>query len=143
MYALTDRSSADVRRAIDAAHPQHGPAAAALERVLRGAWPVIGRYRGLVVVNQRLPREQLHARLEPTLAPLRSLVERGQRSGELDPELPADWLIGTLIDLIHAASRQVTSGAMTADASERALLRTAAAATTAHRSTPQRGREGG
>jgi AcrR family transcriptional regulator len=133
MEALTDRSIAEVRSALEAAEPEQASAAAALERVLRAAWQVIGRYRGLVIVNQRLPREQLRTRLEPALAPLRSLIERGQRSGAFDPELPADWLIGTLTDLIHAASRQVTAGALTADAAERALLRTAAAALTAHR----------
>jgi AcrR family transcriptional regulator len=133
MEALTDRSIAEVRSALEAAEPEQASAAAALERVLRAAWQVIGRYRGLVIVNQRLPREQLRTRLELALAPLRSLIERGQRSGAFDPELPADWLIGTLTDLIHAASRQVTAGAMTADAAERALLRTAAAALTAHR----------
>jgi AcrR family transcriptional regulator len=133
LEALTDRSIAEVRSALEAAEPEQASAGAALERVLRAAWQVIGRYRGLVIVNQRLPREQLRTRLEPALAPLRSLIERGQRSGAFDPELPADWLIGTLTDLIHAASREVTAGAMTADAAERALLRTAAAALTAHR----------
>lgn len=134
--ALTDRSIGEVRAALAAAHPEEGTAAEALERVLRAAWEVIGRYRGLVIVNQRLPREALRARLEPVLAPLRTLVERGQRSGAFDPELSAEWLIGTLTDLIHAASRQVTAGAMTADAAERALLRTATAAFTGHRLTP-------
>jgi hypothetical protein len=86
---------------------------------------VIGRYRGLVIVNQRLERAELRARLEPALAPLRALIARGQASGAFDRELPVEWLIGTLTDLIHAASRQVTSGAMDADAAERVLLRTA------------------
>ena len=131
--ALTDRSIGEVRTALATAHPEEGTAAEALERVLRAAWEVIGRYRGLVIVNQRLPREALRAQLEPALAPLRALVERGQRGGAFDPELSVDWLIGTLTDLIHAASRQVTAGAMTADAAERALLRTAIAAFTGHR----------
>jgi TetR/AcrR family transcriptional regulator, mexCD-oprJ operon repressor len=131
--ALTERSIGEVRTALAAAHPEEASAAEALDRVLRAAWRVIGRYRGLVIVNQRLPRETLRARLDPALAPLRALVERGQRSGEFDPDLPADWLIGTLTDLIHAASRQVSADAMTADAAERALLRTATAAFTGHR----------
>lgn len=105
----------------------------AIERVLLAAWHVIGRYRGLVIVNQRLERAELRARLEPALAPIRSLVRRGQHGGEFDPELPADWLVGLLTDLIHAASRQVTAGTMDRQAAERALLRSAGAALTSHR----------
>jgi hypothetical protein len=105
-----------------------------MERVLRAVWQVLGRYRGLVIVNpQRLDRAELRRRLEPALGPLRSLIRRGQRSGDFDRELPVDWLIGVLTDLIHAASRQVTAGAMNPVAAERVLLRTAGAALAAHR----------
>ncbi len=133
MDALTDRSITEVEAALEAARPQEGTAAAATERVLRAAWQVIGRYRGLVIVNERLERAELRARLAPALAPIRSLIDRGQQSEEFDPDLPADWLIGILIDLIHAASRQVTMAAMDPQAAERALLRSAAAALTSHR----------
>jgi AcrR family transcriptional regulator len=126
--ALTDHSIIEVAAAVGAARPNEGAATEAMERILLATWEVIGRYRGLVVVNpQRLGRAELRARLEPALRPLRRLVRRGQRSGEFDPELPAEWLLGVLTDLIHAASRQVTAGAMTPPAAERALLRTAGA----------------
>jgi AcrR family transcriptional regulator len=130
---LTDRSAIEVKAALDAARPQEGAPEEAIERVLVAAWEVIGRYRGLVIVNQRLERAELRARLEPALALIRALIRRGQQSGAFDPELPADWLTGVLIDLIHAASRQVTSGAMDPPAAERALLRSAAAALASHR----------
>ncbi|HYZ81208.1 MAG TPA: helix-turn-helix domain-containing protein [Solirubrobacteraceae bacterium] len=131
---LTDRSIREVTAALHAARPDEGAAAEAMERVLLAAWEVIGRYRGLVIVNpQRLERSALRARLAPALGPLRALIVRGQDAGAFDPELPVEWLIGTLTDLIHAASRQVTSGAMEADSAQRALLRTAAAALTSHR----------
>jgi AcrR family transcriptional regulator len=137
--ALTDASIREVTAALHVARPDEGPAPAAMDRVLRAAWEVIGRYRGLVIVNpQRLDRAVLRARLEPALAPLRTLIARGQNAGEFDSELPVEWLIGTLTDLIHAASRQVTAGAMTPEAAERALLRTAGAALTAHRSSGPR-----
>jgi AcrR family transcriptional regulator len=132
MDALTERSMGEVRTALAAARPQEGTASEALERVLRAAWRVIGRYRGLVIVNQRLPRDELRARLAPALAPITALIARGQRSGEFDPELPADWLVGILTDLIHAASRQVTAGTMRQQAAERALLRSATAALRSH-----------
>jgi AcrR family transcriptional regulator len=126
--ALTDRSINEVAAAIASAHPREGRPTEAMERVLRAAWEVIGHYRGLVIVNpHRLDRADLRARLEPALAPVRALIVRGQRGGEFDPELPPDWLIGIVTDAIHAASRQVSTGAMKPAEAERALLRTAGA----------------
>ena len=133
MDALTDQSIGEVTAAVAAACPTEGTAPEAMERVLRAAWQVIGRYRGLVIVNQRLERVELRARLAPALAPIRDLIRRGQRDGAFDPDLPAEWLPGTLLDVIHGASRQVTSAAMDPVAAERALLRTATATLTSHR----------
>jgi hypothetical protein len=94
---------------------------------------VVGRYRGLVLVNpRRLARSELRHRLKPALAPIRTLIRRGRRSGEFDPELPVEWTIGVITDLIHAASAQVSSGAMRPHAAERVLLRTARGALAAH-----------
>jgi AcrR family transcriptional regulator len=132
--ALTERSIREVTIALDAARPDDGNATAAMERLLRAAWQVIGRYRGLVIVNpQRLERAELRARMHPALEPVRAVLARGQRIGEFDPELPIEWLIGILTDIIHAASRQVSVGAMEPDDAERVLLRTARSALTGHR----------
>lgn len=133
MDALTDRSITEVGAALEAARPHEGTAHEAIERVLLAAWQVIGRYRGLVIINQRLERTDLRARLEPALALIRALIRRGQQTGEFDPKLPADWLMGILIDLIHAASRQVTAGAMDPRVAEQALLRSAVATLSSHR----------
>lgn len=134
--ALTDRSIAEVTAAVRSAQPGEGPAAEAMERVLRAAWQVVGRYRGLVLVNpRRLARSELRRRLGPALAPIRSLIRRGRRNGEFDPELPVEWMIGVITDLIHAASAQVSTGAMRPREAERVLLRTAGAALTGHRAS--------
>ena len=134
--ALTVRSIAEVTAAIETARPGAGPATEAMARVLRAAWQVIGRHRGLVLVNpRRLERAELRARLEPALAPVRALIDRGQRSGEFDREVPPDWMIGVITDVIHAASREVSVGAMNAAGAERLLLRTAGAVLTSHRTS--------
>jgi AcrR family transcriptional regulator len=131
--ALTERSIGEVTAAVRSARPGEGPAVDALDRVLRAAWQVVGRYRGLVLVNpRRLPRAELRRRLGPALAPIRSLIRRGRRSGEFDPSLPVEWTIGVITDLIHAASAQVSAGTMTPRAAERVLLRTARGALTGH-----------
>lgn len=131
---LTERSVREVAAAVKAARPNEDGAAEAMERVLRAAWEVIGRYRGLVIVNpQRLERGELRARLEPALRPIRAVIRRGQRGNEFDPELPVEWLIGILTDIIHLASRHVSAGTMNTGKAERLLLRTARAALTSHR----------
>jgi AcrR family transcriptional regulator len=132
--ALTERSIAEVTAAVRSARPGEGPATEAMDRVLRAAWQVVGRYRGLVLVNpRRLVRAELRRRLGPALAPVRTLIRRGRRSGEFDPELPVEWTIGVITDLIHAASAQVSAGTMRPREAERVLLRTTAAALTGHR----------
>src|ERR1700743_1685085 len=84
MDALTDRSIGEVTAALGAARPGDGTAPEAMERVLRAAWQVIGRYRGLVIVNQRLERAELRARLAPAVAPVYELIGRGQGDGSFD-----------------------------------------------------------
>ena len=137
--ALTERSIREVASAVQSARPQEDPATEAMERVLRAAWQVVGRYRGLVIVNpRRLERAELRARLQPALGPIRALLRRGRRSGEFDPELPVEWMIGVITDLIHAASQQVSAGAMRPSAAERVLLRSALGVLTSHRAAEHR-----
>lgn len=134
LNALTDRSVSEVRAALDSACPTDGTAAEAMARALRSTWKVVGRYRGLVLINpRRLGGEELRRRLEPALEPVRSLIVRGQCSGTFDAELAPDWLLGLVIDMIHAASAQVSAGTMDATTAEHALLRSASAVLTAHR----------
>ena len=132
--ALTDRSAAEMTAAIAAARPDDGSAGSAIERVLRAAWSTIGRYRGLVIVNRRLDPADLAARTAPATALVRAVIVRGQQTGEFDPGLPTDWLMGVLVDMIHSASRRVSAGAISAADAERALLRSAAAVLRSHRS---------
>jgi AcrR family transcriptional regulator len=132
--ALTDRSVSEVSAALESARPTEGAAAEAMQRALKTTWRVVGRYRGLVLINPpRLGRDELRRRLEPALEPVRSLIVRGQRSGAFDPELAPDWLLGLITDMIHAASAQVSAGTMDATTAERALLRSASAVLSAHR----------
>jgi AcrR family transcriptional regulator len=132
--ALTDKSVSEVCAALDSACPTEGAALEAINRALKNTWQVVGRYRGLVLINpQRLGRDELRRRLQPALEPVRSLIIRGQRSGAFDAELAPDWLLGVLTDMIHAASAQVSAGTMDASTAERVLLRSASAILCAHR----------
>lgn len=126
--ALTDRSISEVCSALQSARPTEGTSVEAMQRSLRSAWQVVGRYRGLLSINpRRLGRDELRRRLDPAVQPIRALIIRGQRNGEFDTTLPPDWLLGLVIDMIHAASAQVSAGTMDPRTAEQALLRSAAA----------------
>src|SRR5215210_9201295 len=59
--AVTRRAISDVTEAIQAAEPERGDPADALERIVGAAWRTLGRFHTLVAVNARLPRADLHA----------------------------------------------------------------------------------
>ena len=59
---------------------------------------------------------------------IRPLLRRGQASGAFNPDLPVDWMLTVMLELIHAASREVTTGQLPADKAEHALIATIAGA---------------
>jgi hypothetical protein len=85
---------------------------------------MLGRYHALVAINSRLDPARLRALHEPVLTLLCPLIERGQASGAFNPDLPLDWMLTVLLELIHLASREVTAGRLSEDLAERALLAT-------------------
>ena len=120
--AVTDRAIAEAADAIRAAGPERGEPVDALERVLRSAWRVVGRYHALLAINARLEPERLRALHEPVLGLVRQVLERGRSDGSFDVEHPIDWMLAVVIELAHAASREVSGGRMTEQAAERALV---------------------
>jgi AcrR family transcriptional regulator len=122
--AVTDRAIAEVTDALRTAAPDQGDPAEALVRMLTTGWRVLGRYHTLVAINSRLDPARLHALHQPVLGLLRPLLERGQASGAFNPDLPLEWMLTILLELIHAASREVGAGRLSEDAAERALIAT-------------------
>jgi AcrR family transcriptional regulator len=124
--AVTERAIADCLETICAAEPDRGDPTEALARVLSAAWRALGRYHGLVAITtSRLDHASQHALHEPVLGVLRALVERGQKSGAFNPDVPTDWLLTVLLELVHTASRELTAGRLSAKKAEQALLTTA------------------
>jgi TetR/AcrR family transcriptional regulator, mexCD-oprJ operon repressor len=124
--AVTARAIADCLETIRAAEPDRGDPTEALARVLSAAWRALGRYHGLVAITtSRLDHASQHALHEPVLGVLRALVERGQKSGAFNPDVPTDWLLTVLLELVHTASRELNAGRLSAKQAEQALLTTA------------------
>jgi AcrR family transcriptional regulator len=128
--AVTRRAISDVTEAIQAAEPERGDPADALERIVGAAWRTLGRFHTLVAVNARLPHADLHALHQPVLAVLVPLIERGQRDGSFRAGVPVAWHLSMLLALIHAASAELSAARMPEAEVEAALVTTVLAAIT-------------
>ena len=125
MEAAVRRGLEEAVAAIDAAEPDAGPAADALERLVRAAWATIERYHRVVGAAEAvLGAEALRTHHEPVLERVGALVDRGRREGAFDDRLPREWLLASWIALQHAAAREVSEGRLPAQAAEAALVRT-------------------
>jgi AcrR family transcriptional regulator len=122
--AVTERAIGEASEAIARAQPTEGDPAAALERMLRTSWRSLGRYHALVAINMRLGHESMHRLHVPVLSLVRPLLSRGQDTGVFNPELPVDWMLTVLLELVHAASLSVTNGTLPAPRAEQVLVET-------------------
>lgn len=115
-------------RAMDAAGPPTGEAAADLERLLAAAWPALADGHGAVSAACReLSADDVAARHDPVVRPLREVLGRGIAAGDLRGDLGVDWLVAAVSALVHAAAEQVASGAADHDAATWCLTASVAA----------------
>jgi AcrR family transcriptional regulator len=126
--AVTERAISEAGQAIASANPAEGDPREALARVLAAAWRTLGRYHALVEINARLAPARLRNIHAPILGQLRPLLERGQADGAFNRDLPLDWMLTVILELIHAASREVRGRRLPPKAAERALVASVAGA---------------
>lgn len=126
--AVSERAIAEGTEALREAAPERGRPTEALVRMLHAGWQILGRYHALVTLNTRLGPEHMRMIHGPVLEQIRLLLERGQTSGEFNRDLPLDWMLTAVLDLIHAASREVSAGRLSHDDAERVLITTVSGA---------------
>jgi AcrR family transcriptional regulator len=126
--AVTERAMAEAAGAVRAAEPDRGDPADALRRVLEAAWHVLARHHALVATTTRRESEEVRRLHGPLLGLLQPLLRRGQADGVFADSVPVDWLLTVVLELVHAASREVDAGRMTDREAERALLATVSGA---------------
>jgi AcrR family transcriptional regulator len=107
---ITDEAVAEM----DAAHPDDGPAAAALLRLLDASWRTLRRYPRLLEsaaasAGTEADRDRHHAVLDH----LDRVLTRGQHNGEFAGDLPTAWLATAIVALGHAAGAAVSAGQIT------------------------------
>jgi AcrR family transcriptional regulator len=122
--AITEHAMAEANAALEAAALDEGPPTEVLARMLSASWQVLGRYHALVAINTQRGPEHMRALHQPIHRRLRPLLRRGQASGDFNPDLSLDWMITALLELIHAASRELASGRLSAAKAEPTLIAT-------------------
>jgi AcrR family transcriptional regulator len=120
--AITQRAMSEATDALRAATPDEGDPVEALVRLLTASWRTLGRYPALVQLNSRLGSEHMRALHQPVVRLVRPLLKRGQASGAFKSELPIDWMVTVLLELMHAASREVAAGRLPEGKAQRALI---------------------
>lgn len=109
--AVLERAISQGGAAIEAAHPNDGPAAAALQRVLRSSWQVLATHRRLFeIARQELGPVRLRQHHDQAMTRIEQLLERGQKEGDFRTDLQLNWLVTLVYSLLHAAAEDVNTG---------------------------------
>ncbi|APU16488.1 transcriptional regulator, TetR family [Actinoalloteichus sp. GBA129-24] len=124
LAAALDEVTRTAVAAMDAADLDTGPPTAALFRLIDVAGRLADRHPGLRQADQTAPDAAADRRRHaPVTDRLIRVIRRGQRAGEFDQRLPADWSAAAIISLGHTAGSEVDAGRLDADEAS-ALLRT-------------------
>lgn len=99
--------------ALSAARLDEDSAPVALRRAIRCLIGIGDRYR-VIAGEPALDTGALQTR-PAVAAMLFGLIERGQRNGELRPDLPPQWVLPALASLLVLALRQMAAGMLTPD----------------------------
>jgi AcrR family transcriptional regulator len=120
--AAVERAIADAMADVAAARPDEGPATAALERLIGASSRTLRRYAALQQLSGGL--HGMRERHGPISDAVRELVIRGQGHGDFRDDLPPDWLVTVLLELLHASQAEVDAGRLDADDAPRVLTQT-------------------
>jgi AcrR family transcriptional regulator len=123
LNAALDELTTETLEAIDALDLDHGPALGNVLRLIDLAWrmferhplllhlPQTGTHNSTQLSTRPAPHLSTHdARHDPVADRFERLIRRGQRAGDITRDLPAHWLVTTLIALGHAAGESVATG---------------------------------
>lgn len=128
--AVLTRTLAEADATLDATDTAGDPREA-LTRLVAASWQIVHQFRSVLHAAQReLPPERIRAIHDRILRRVRTLIERGQRTGQFRRDLPRQWLVTTTFSLMHAAADDSSSGRLDPDDAARVITATLLAALT-------------
>jgi AcrR family transcriptional regulator len=106
LVAVADHLTEQAVAAMDAVEADSGTAGDALLRLLAAGRQTTDRYPSLLgqIAAQPVGPDADQLRHAPVADRIERVIRRGQRTGEFDDRLPADWLAAAVIALAHAAA---------------------------------------
>jgi TetR/AcrR family transcriptional regulator, mexCD-oprJ operon repressor len=111
LEAAVERAVRRTMAALQSVHPEDGPPAEALNRMLAAAWQHLAGYRAMAAaVAELLSPEAITRTHQAAHQTVGALLERGQADGSFRTDLPAGWLVTASIALVHACSDGVRTG---------------------------------
>ena len=126
LAAVVDQITERAAAAMDTVDLDTGAAAEVLQRLLAAGREATSGHPALV---QQIAAEPIgptadRARHAPIADRIAVVIRRGQRTGEFDDRLPADWLATAVIALAHAAAEHRSAAGLSTDAADRILQTT-------------------
>jgi AcrR family transcriptional regulator len=121
--AVGERALAQAVADYEAAEPERGTPAEALDRLVGTWWQTVARHARLLEAMRGSSAEEVHEFHAPILERLERFVRRGRRAGDFDRDLPLGWQLASLLALMHAAADEVAAGRMSAEEADAALRR--------------------
>jgi AcrR family transcriptional regulator len=112
LAAAAERTRERTIAAIDAAEPERGPPAEALDRLVAAWWSNVGAHAPVLgVFAEGFPDgASVHDFHAPILDRLGKLIRRGRRSGDFTREVAPGWLAASFLGLMHTAADEVAAG---------------------------------
>jgi len=111
LEAAVERAVRRTMTALQAVHPEDGPPAQALDRMLAAAWQHLAWYQAMAAaVAELLSPEAVTRTHQAAHHALGTLLERGRADGSFRTDLPVRWLVTASIALVHACNDEVRAG---------------------------------
>ncbi len=116
LEALVQRTVSRSTSLVEDADVARGPAPQALARLVGSSWEALSGVRRLhAVAASAIPGDRLRGLHAPLVDPFLDLISRGQAEGHFRTDLPQDWLVATILNLLHLAAEEVDAGHLHTD----------------------------
>jgi AcrR family transcriptional regulator len=125
LEAVVERTVRRVMAAIEPTEPERGPPIEALQRLVAASWEELARNSEIRRASAaELSADAMRRVHGSAHAVIHGLVERGRSDGSFRTDVPAGWLVTSLLTLIHAAADEARLGRLDADEALAALTLT-------------------
>jgi AcrR family transcriptional regulator len=122
VQALVERTVKRAVSAIEAAEPNRGPAADALQRLIPSSWQQIAGHDEIAHAAAReLSADAMRHSHASARDVIRKLIQRGRKEGSFRTDVPVAWLVTASLALMHSAAEGVRTGELSAEVAPNAL----------------------